>query len=648
MGDDCPVCAQRVPVLPAPLPAADLAEAELAVTAAGQAHEAARDRAAATELATARAGEILAGLDESAEQLWSGAVRAVAVVLAGWSNGGRPASFERLAAGLVAAGVPKATSPVPVSSVRPDGAPPSDAGPGIEMRPDPAAVAVLAAALDDVLAGLDRLAEQATATDAAVRTARRDRAVAAGTATTVHDELAAATAQLRAARDPLVSFGAPDVAGDAVLAGWTTLLAWVRAEAATRDRAVPASRAAVAAAENAVELAERQWRTAERAARDRRTDETSAARAEQEARDAVANLDRRAEQLRVELVDAPTDEEAAAELARRDELESAAAAAETELRAARAEARSAERASAEVAREVSAGWQALRAARDPLVPLNAPALRDDDLRAAWTALIGWAGDRAAAGEEQLAAAGSAVLAAEREAAAVADRIAADLAAHAVPVTGPLAESALPAVVGVAERARAGQQRLAERRAEATRIAGQRDAAEAAQQVAKLLGALLRSDGFPRWLVASALDALVADASASLLELSGGQFELTHAGGEFYVVDHADADARRPVKTLSGGETFQASLSLALALSAQLSGLAAEGAPQLESIFLDEGFGTLDEANLEIVASTLENLAARGDRVVGVITHVPALAERVPVRFAVRRDERTSSVVREDL
>ena len=163
----------------------------------------------------------------------------------------------------------------------------------------------------------------------------------------------------------------------------------------------------------------------------------------------------------------------------------------------------------------------------------------------------------------------------------------------------------------------------------------------------MLGGLLRSDRFPRWLVASALDALVADASAGLAELSGGQFELTHDEGEFLVVDHSDADARRPVKTLSGGETFQASLALALALSAQLSGLAARGAAHLESIFLDEGFGTLDEANLELVAGTLENLAARGDRMVGLITHVPALAERVPVRFAVSRDARTSSVVRED-
>ena len=64
--------------------------------------------------------------------------------------------------------------------------------------------------------------------------------------------------------------------------------------------------------------------------------------------------------------------------------------------------------------------------------------------------------------------------------------------------------------------------------------------------------------------------------------------------------------------------------------------------------LDEGFGTLDVATLDTVAATLENLAARGDRMVGVVTHVPALAERVPVRFEVRKDARTARVERTGL
>ena len=139
--------------------------------------------------------------------------------------------------------------------------------------------------------------------------------------------------------------------------------------------------------------------------------------------------------------------------------------------------------------------------------------------------------------------------------------------------------------------------------------------------------------------------LVADAGATLLELSGGQFELTHDGRDFAVVDHADADSVRPVRTLSGGETFQASLALALALSAQLAGLAAGGTARLDAIVLDEGFGTLDEATLDVVASTLESLAAGGDRMVGVVTHVGALAERVPVRFAVSRTAAGSTVER---
>ena len=468
--------------------------------------------------------------------------------------------------------------------------------------PDEAAARGLATAVDEVLAALDQLADRVTAGDAAVRTARRDRAVAAGAATAVREELAAATADLRTARDPLVPFGAPAVAGEDVLAGWTALVGWARTEAAARDQALPGARAAATAAETALDAAEQQLRAAERATRDRRAEETAAARAEQEARDAVAALERRVRELREALAGAPTDAQAAAELARRDELESAAAAADAELRAARAELRSTERAAAEVAREVGSAWTTLRAARDPLVPLDAPALPDDDLRAAWSTLTDWASSRAAAGDDRVAAADAAARAAERDRVAVAGRISADLAAHGlsaqvragqglagqgvagrgpakgqgvagqgVAADGSLAEVALSTVAAALERARGAQQRLVERRGAAARIVADRDAAESAQQVAKMLGGLLRSDGFPRWLVASALDALVADASASLVVLSGGQFELTHDERRVPGGRPRRRRRARPVKTLSGGETFQASLALALALSASCPG-----------------------------------------------------------------------------
>jgi exonuclease SbcC len=174
-------------------------------------------------------------------------------------------------------------------------------------------------------------------------------------------------------------------------------------------------------------------------------------------------------------------------------------------------------------------------------------------------------------------------------------------------------------------------------------AAAREDAEIAAQLANLLAA----NRFISWLTMAALDALLVDASANLMQLSDGQFELAHDGGALQVIDHADADTRRVVKTLSGGETFQASLSLALALSSQLAARSMGNANRLDSIFLDEGFGTLDEQTLDAVAGTLENLAHR-NRMVGVITHVPALADRIPVRYRVTRNSRTSTVVREDL
>ncbi len=162
----------------------------------------------------------------------------------------------------------------------------------------------------------------------------------------------------------------------------------------------------------------------------------------------------------------------------------------------------------------------------------------------------------------------------------------------------------------------------------------------------MLGNLLRATSFERWLCSEALDSLVREASATLMELSGGQYELDRdERNDLVVIDYEDAGARRPVHTLSGGETFQASLALALALSRQVIGLSA-GMRELNSMFLDEGFGTLDGDTLETVASTLERLAADSDRMVGVITHVAELADRVPVRFVVNRTGTTSTIVKE--
>jgi exonuclease SbcC len=175
-----------------------------------------------------------------------------------------------------------------------------------------------------------------------------------------------------------------------------------------------------------------------------------------------------------------------------------------------------------------------------------------------------------------------------------------------------------------------------------RIGGAREAAEVAGELNRLLSA----NHFERWLLTEALGVLVDGASARLEELSAGAYSLAYdeASSELLVVDHRNADERRSVRTLSGGETFQASLALALALADQLAGLAADGAARLESIFLDEGFGALDAETLETVAATIESLGS-GARMVGVVTHVPELAERMPVQYRVTKGARTARVER---
>lgn len=503
------------------------------------------------------------------------------------------------------------------------------------------------AAVADGLAALDALAAAADEAADALRAARRRRDDAAGAVEAGRGEVAAAAAALRTARDPLVPLGAPPVVDD-VVAGWTALSAWAEQEVAARAAALPGARAAAAAAAEAAQAASRAFADADRTATARREEETTAARAEQRARSDLDALDQRIAQLCAALENTPADSAVEATLRGLDALDEVCHTAETELLAARRARLASDVRLAEMSRVVAAAWDALRAARDPLVVLGAPAVIGDDLLAAWTTLTRWATAAITSRDVEIPDAEYAAAAARAKRDDVERRLAEDLDAHEVCVSPdrPLAASASATVADALAGSRGRHARIVERCAEAVQLRADRAQAESAQQVARMLGNLLRSDSFPRWLVASALDVLVADASVSLSELSCGQFELTHDDGEFLVVDHADADAQRPVKTLSGGETFQASLALALALSAQMSTLAAEGAARLDSIFLDEGFGSLDEANLDVVASTLETLATRGDRMVGVITHVPALAGRVPLRFVVSRDQRTASVVRE--
>jgi exonuclease SbcC len=336
-------------------------------------------------------------------------------------------------------------------------------------------------------------------------------------------------------------------------------------------------------------------------------------------------------------VRAELEEVAALQRALDDAAQAVRATRENQRRVATASARAQER--------ERAAWREFDGVRDALGPLGPPPVDRDDLAAAWRALAGWAAsevDIRGTHRSDLAS----TLESAREASGAATQRLRHLFADArldAPRTADPVGFTRAAAVAV-ERAQAAHARLLERREQADRLRGRRDEDEREAQVARALAGHLRANNFERWLLEEALDLLVDGASRILRELSAGQYDLVHDKGEFFVVDHHDAALRRGVRTLSGGETFQASLALALALSEQLAGLST-GVASLESIVLDEGFGTLDASSLDVVAATLESLAARGDRMVGVVTHVGALAERIPVRFEVRKDARSAHVER---
>jgi exonuclease SbcC len=313
-------------------------------------------------------------------------------------------------------------------------------------------------------------------------------------------------------------------------------------------------------------------------------------------------------------------------------------------RAARSAAVSAEGKRANLDAEEKNAWAAIGRVRDSVIQLGAPGIEGSDLAAAWQALIEWAKAEYGERSRRLADVDSAAEAVRGQVSSAGRELRELLASHGVDVTDVARAEA--AVATYRERAAHQLEAVRENRKQAAELDAVAREHGAEEQVAAMLGRLLRATSFERWLCGEALDSLVSEASETLMELSGGQYQLDRDDrNDLVVIDFQDAGARRPVHTLSGGETFQASLALALALSRQVIGLSA-GKRDLNSMFLDEGFGTLDEDTLEVVGSTLERLSSDSDRMIGIITHVPALAERAPVRFLVSRAGMTSTLRRE--
>ena len=196
------------------------------------------------------------------------------------------------------------------------------------------------------------------------------------------------------------------------------------------------------------------------------------------------------------------------------------------------------------------------------------------------------------------------------------------------------------VVEALAMARTRHQQIAEALESTARLTIEREQSERGRELNRQLALHLRTDKFRQWLFDEVFAALVAGANSFLADLTQGRYELAMSGREFEVIDHYAADHRRSAKSLSGGETFLVSLALAIALAEEVATTA--GAHGLESLFLDEGFGTLDAESLDIVSGVIAELGAAG-KTVGIVTHVTELAEQMPVRYQVARTGRGARV-----
>lgn len=156
-----------------------------------------------------------------------------------------------------------------------------------------------------------------------------------------------------------------------------------------------------------------------------------------------------------------------------------------------------------------------------------------------------------------------------------------------------------------------------------------------------LAAALKDGAFPKWLTLRRSKLLLVHASRLLSEMSGQRYafaDLDHDAGQWSVFDNDNGQPRSPA-SLSGGEKFVASLALALGMVEMMG----RQGGRIESLFLDEGFGALDRTNLDAAVEALASVAAKG-RMVGVVTHLRAVAEQIDNVLSVTREPAGSEAV----
>ena len=157
-----------------------------------------------------------------------------------------------------------------------------------------------------------------------------------------------------------------------------------------------------------------------------------------------------------------------------------------------------------------------------------------------------------------------------------------------------------------------------------------------------------------FVLAAELEEIVEAANLRLDDMSSGRYRLQHtdaraargaASGLGLQIMDAHTGQARPAQSLSGGETFLASLSLALGLAEVVTARA--GGVKLDTLFIDEGFGSLDDDTLDLAMRTLDELR-QGGRTVGLISHVAAMKEQLPAQLVVEATPQGPSVIRQDV
>ena len=153
--------------------------------------------------------------------------------------------------------------------------------------------------------------------------------------------------------------------------------------------------------------------------------------------------------------------------------------------------------------------------------------------------------------------------------------------------------------------------------------------------------MLKGNGFVQYVSSIFLRQLCDNANTRFHRMTRNQLSLTlNENNDFEIIDYLNEGKSRSVKTLSGGQAFQVSLSLALALAESVQ---SNAKADKNFFFIDEGFGTQDNESINIVFETLLSLQ-RENRIVGIISHVEELKERIPASITVTKDEEKGSII----